>query len=76
MAAANATNVRGPEEKTTEYAVFALVPIFCIMGLLGILICNLLKKKGYRCTADKESGNEETATPQKESMYTPKHTHT
>ncbi|XP_031429564.1 tumor necrosis factor receptor superfamily member 19L isoform X2 [Clupea harengus] len=71
MAAANATNVRGPEEKTTEYAVFALVPIFCIMGLLGILICNLLKKKGYRCTADKEGGNEETATPQKESNACP-----
>ncbi|XP_076138120.1 tumor necrosis factor receptor superfamily member 19L isoform X1 [Alosa pseudoharengus] len=69
LAVANATNVRGgggPEEKSAEYAVFALVPIFCIMGLLGILICNLLKKKGYRCTADKEAGSEETATPQKE----------
>ncbi|KAL2096488.1 hypothetical protein ACEWY4_008636 [Coilia grayii] len=66
MAAPNATNVRSPEEKTTEYAVFALVPIFCIMGLLGILICNLLKKKGYRCSSEKEGGDEETPTPQKE----------
>ncbi|OXB53577.1 hypothetical protein ASZ78_000005 [Callipepla squamata] len=24
------------------------------MGLLGILVCNLLKKKGYHCTAHKE----------------------
>ncbi|KAJ8410784.1 hypothetical protein AAFF_G00187410 [Aldrovandia affinis] len=64
--AANATNVRGPEEKSTEYAVFALVPIFCVMGLLGILICNILKKKGYNCTADKEAGDQEAPTPQKE----------
>ncbi|TNN36604.1 Tumor necrosis factor receptor superfamily member 19L [Liparis tanakae] len=65
-AAVNGTAVRSAEEKTAEYAVFALVPIFCVMGLLGILICNILKKKGYRCSADKEAGEEETATPQKE----------
>lgn len=62
----NGTVVRTAEEKTAEYAVFALVPVFCIMGLLGILICNILKKKGYRCSTDKEGGDEETATPQKE----------
>lgn len=65
-APANGTVVRTAEEKTAEYAVFALVPVFCIMGLLGILICNILKKKGYRCSTDKEGGDEETATPQKE----------
>ena len=63
---ANGTAVRGAEEKTAEYAVFALVPVFCVMGLLGILICNILKKKGYRCTTEKEGGDQETATPQKE----------
>ena len=62
----NGTMVRSAEEKTAEYAVFALVPIFCVMGLLGILICNILKKKGYRCSADKEGGDEEAAAPQKE----------
>lgn len=62
----NGTVVRSAEEKTAEYAVFALVPVFCVMGLLGILICNILKKKGYRCSADKEGGDEETPTPQKE----------
>uniref|UniRef100_A0A8C7DK71 RELT TNF receptor n=1 Tax=Oncorhynchus kisutch TaxID=8019 RepID=A0A8C7DK71_ONCKI len=62
----NGTAVRSPEEKSTEYAVFVLVPIFCVMGLLGILICNILKKKGYHCTAEKEGGDEENATPQKE----------
>ncbi|TMS07527.1 Tumor necrosis factor receptor superfamily member 19L [Larimichthys crocea] len=64
----NGTVVRSAEEKTAEYAVFALVPVFCVMGLLGILICNILKKKGYRCSADKEGGDEETATPQKEAL--------
>ncbi|KAI7802653.1 tumor necrosis factor receptor superfamily member 19L precursor, partial [Triplophysa rosa] len=63
---ANSTAVHGPEEKSTEYAVFALVPIFCVMGLLGILICNLLKKKGFRCNAEKEGVDEESATPEKE----------
>lgn len=62
----NGTVVRSAEEKTAEYAVFALVPVFCVMGLLGILICNILKKKGYRCSADKEGGDEETPTPEKE----------
>ncbi|XP_034025294.1 tumor necrosis factor receptor superfamily member 19L [Thalassophryne amazonica] len=62
----NATVVRSAEDKMAEYAVFAVVPIFCVMGLLGILICNILKKKGYRCTPEKEGGDEETATPQKD----------
>ncbi|XP_004543906.3 tumor necrosis factor receptor superfamily member 19L isoform X1 [Maylandia zebra] len=68
---ANSTVVRSAEEKTAEYAVFALVPVFCVMGLLGILICNILKKKGYRCTGEKEGGDEETATPQKEGNTCP-----
>ncbi|XP_037534402.1 tumor necrosis factor receptor superfamily member 19L [Nematolebias whitei] len=68
---ANSTVVRSAEEKTAEYAVFALVPVFCIMGLMGILICNILKKKGYNCTAEKEGGDEESATPQKEGNSCP-----
>ncbi|KAF7662157.1 hypothetical protein LDENG_00243820 [Lucifuga dentata] len=67
----NGTVVLSVDEKTAEYAVFALVPIFCVMGLLGILICNILKKKGYNCTAEKEGGDEETATPQKEGNSCP-----
>eukprot|EP00076_Gallus_gallus_P016931 XP_015136486.1 tumor necrosis factor receptor superfamily member 19L isoform X2 [Gallus gallus] len=44
-----------PEEAATaQSAVLAIVPVFCAMGLLGILVCNLLKKKGYHCTAHKE----------------------
>lgn len=67
----NSTVPHSPEEKTTEYAVFALVPIFCVMGLLGIFICNLLKKKGFRCNADKDGMDEESATPQKEGNLCP-----
>lgn len=50
----NGTRAGSAEEKATQYAVIAIVPIFCLMGLLGILVCNLLKRKGYHCTAHKE----------------------
>ncbi|XP_077422868.1 tumor necrosis factor receptor superfamily member 19L [Vanacampus margaritifer] len=62
----NDTVMRSAEENTAEYAVFALVPIFCVMGLLGIGICNFLKKKGCRCNAEKEGVDAESATPQRE----------
>lgn len=41
-----------------EYIAFALVPVFFIMGLLGILICHVLQKKGYRCTTEAEQVEE------------------
>ncbi|XP_030055885.1 tumor necrosis factor receptor superfamily member 19L isoform X2 [Microcaecilia unicolor] len=49
------------EESHTDYAVLAIVPVFCMMGLLGILLCNLLKKKGYHCTSQKELDEEAAA---------------
>ncbi|XP_069487922.1 RELT-like protein 1 [Ambystoma mexicanum] len=42
-----------------EYVAFVLVPVFFFMGLLGFLICHILKKKGYRCTTEAESRKEE-----------------
>uniref|UniRef100_A0A7M4ECF9 RELT like 1 n=2 Tax=Crocodylus porosus TaxID=8502 RepID=A0A7M4ECF9_CROPO len=42
-----------------EYVAFAIVPVFFIMGLLGVLICHVLKKKGYRCTTEAEQEIEE-----------------
>lgn len=57
-AAPNGTRDGKREENATQYAVLAIVPVFCVMGLLGILFCNLLKKKGYHCTAHKESEEE------------------
>ncbi|TRZ02144.1 hypothetical protein DNTS_014239, partial [Danionella cerebrum] len=69
----NSTSLLSPDEKEkgTEYAVFALVPVFCVMGLLGILICNLLKKKGFRCNAEKDGVHDEAATPQKDGNSCP-----
>ncbi|CAH2225742.1 tumor necrosis factor receptor superfamily member 19L isoform X1 [Pelobates cultripes] len=52
------------EDSGTEYAVLAIVPVFCMMGLMGIFLCNLLKKKGYHCTSQKEL-DEEEASPEK-----------
>ncbi|XP_064144746.1 tumor necrosis factor receptor superfamily member 19L isoform X3 [Loxodonta africana] len=52
----NDTRAGSPEETAAQYAVIAIVPVFCLMGLLGILVCNLLKRKGYHCTAHKEVG--------------------
>ncbi|KAK3570297.1 hypothetical protein QTP86_017190 [Hemibagrus guttatus] len=71
MGKANSTAVHAADEKPTEYAVFALVPVFCVMGLLGILICNLLKKKGYKCAAEKENVEGEAGTLQKENNPCP-----
>ncbi|XP_074130836.1 RELT-like protein 1 isoform X1 [Sminthopsis crassicaudata] len=42
-----------------EYVAIVLVPVFFIMGLLGVFICHLLKKKGYRCTTEAEQEAEE-----------------
>ncbi|XP_074443889.1 RELT-like protein 1 isoform X1 [Larus michahellis] len=51
-----------------EYIAFALVPVFFIMGLLGILICHVLKKKGYRCTTEAEEVEEEEKVDEKIEM--------
>ncbi|XP_077637329.1 tumor necrosis factor receptor superfamily member 19L isoform X3 [Lonchura striata] len=42
------------EAAAAQAGVLTIVPVFCAMGLLGILVCNLLKKKGYHCTTSKE----------------------
>ncbi|XP_061619368.1 RELT-like protein 1 [Phyllopteryx taeniolatus] len=33
-----------------DYTAFVLVPVFFLLGLLGVVICHVLKRKGYRCT--------------------------
>ncbi|XP_069496217.1 tumor necrosis factor receptor superfamily member 19L isoform X2 [Ambystoma mexicanum] len=63
--AINGTQAGGLEESGTEYAVLAIVPVFCLMGLLGILLCNLLKKKGYHCTSQKQLDEESTLAAEK-----------
>ncbi|XP_070711110.1 RELT-like protein 1 isoform X2 [Pempheris klunzingeri] len=43
----------------TNYIAFVLVPVFFLLGLLGVVICHVLKSKGYRCTTDAHDGEEE-----------------
>ncbi|XP_072423400.1 RELT-like protein 1 isoform X1 [Chiloscyllium punctatum] len=48
-------NQTGPNNVHPEYIALGLVPVFFLTGLLGIFICHILTKKGYRCTTDRES---------------------
>ncbi|XP_078132287.1 RELT-like protein 1 [Sander vitreus] len=41
-----------------EYIAFVLVPVFFLLGLLGVVICHVLKRKGYRCTTEAHDGEE------------------
>ncbi|XP_015200353.1 RELT-like protein 1 [Lepisosteus oculatus] len=45
-------------QNNPEYVAFVLVPIFFLLGLFGVLICHVLKRKGYRCTTDSEEETE------------------
>lgn len=51
----------GAGDTKPEYIAFGLVPFFFLLGLLGVLICHILKRKGYRCTTQEpgEDGTEE-----------------
>ncbi|XP_069387180.1 RELT-like protein 2 isoform X1 [Paralichthys olivaceus] len=47
-------------ENPPPYMIFVVVFLFFLTGLLGFLICHLLKKKGYRCrTGDMDDEEEE-----------------
>lgn len=47
-------------EHPPPYMIFLVVFLFFLTGLLGFLICHLLKKKGYRCrTGDMDEDEEE-----------------
>ncbi|XP_077963262.1 RELT-like protein 1 [Gasterosteus aculeatus] len=49
-----------------DYTAFVLVPVFFLLGLLGVVICHVLKRKGYRCTTDhgEEEEEEEEKDPE------------
>lgn len=50
----------GAGEPPQSYIIFLVVLFFFMTGLLGFLICHLLKKKGYRCrTGDLEDEEED-----------------
>ncbi|XP_008319469.1 RELT-like protein 1 isoform X2 [Cynoglossus semilaevis] len=49
----------GVENKVNpEYTAFILVPVFFLLGLLGVVICHVLKRKGYRCTTEAQGDDE------------------
>lgn len=50
----------GVGDEPPPYMIFVVVFLFFLIGLLGFLVCNLLKKKGYRCrTGDMDFEEEE-----------------
>lgn len=49
-----------------DYTAFVLVPVFFLLGLLGVVICHVLKKKGYRCTTEAQDGEEEECVEEEE----------
>ncbi|XP_030595004.1 RELT-like protein 2 [Archocentrus centrarchus] len=49
----------GTGEHPPPYIIFLVVFLFFLTGLLGFLICHLLKKKGYHCRTDVEDEEEE-----------------
>ncbi|MFT7810370.1 RELT-like protein 1 [Arapaima gigas] len=63
-AAGNSTKT-AQESKNAENIAFVLVPTFFLLGLLGVLICHILKRKGYRCTTEAE-GEDEVLEKEKE----------
>ncbi|XP_059554687.1 RELT-like protein 2 isoform X1 [Myotis daubentonii] len=42
------------------YMLFLLVLVFFLMGLVGFMICHVLKKKGYRCRTSRASEPDDT----------------
>ncbi|XP_046904994.1 RELT-like protein 1 [Hypomesus transpacificus] len=42
------------EHSNPLYIAYVLVPVFFLLGLLGVLICHVLQRKGYRCTTEAE----------------------
>ncbi|XP_074068850.1 RELT-like protein 2 isoform X2 [Macrotis lagotis] len=49
----------GPEPQHGLYMLFLLVLVFFLMGLVGFMICHVLKKKGYRCRTSRASEPED-----------------
>ncbi|XP_067238715.1 RELT-like protein 2 [Chanodichthys erythropterus] len=48
------TPIVGDPDPPPTYIIFLLVFFFFITGLLGFLICHLLKTKGYRCQLEED----------------------
>ncbi|XP_017281700.1 RELT-like protein 1 [Kryptolebias marmoratus] len=53
------TNAGKTEGGHWDYVAFVLVPTFFLLGLIGVVICHVLKRKGYRCTTAQDNKEEE-----------------
>ncbi|XP_075942929.1 RELT-like protein 2 isoform X3 [Anarhichas minor] len=49
----------GVVDNPSPYIIFVVVFLFFLTGLLGFLVCHLLKKKGYRCRTGEMNDEEE-----------------
>ncbi|TKS92891.1 RELT-like protein 1 [Collichthys lucidus] len=61
---ANTTLTQDPDPGKADASgganmAFILVPVFFLLGLLGVVICHVLKRKGYRCTTEAQEDGEE-----------------
>ncbi|KAM9827535.1 RELT-like protein 1 [Neosynchiropus ocellatus] len=54
----------GSAKGSGDLTAFVVLPIFFLLGLLGVLICYILKRKGYRCTTDADDEEEVQNDPQ------------
>ncbi|XP_037539558.1 RELT-like protein 1 [Nematolebias whitei] len=52
-------NQEGAGKPNWDYIAFVLVPAFFLLGLIGVVICHVLKKRGYRCTTAQDGEEEE-----------------
>uniref|UniRef100_A0A3Q2DTC0 RELT like 1 n=1 Tax=Cyprinodon variegatus TaxID=28743 RepID=A0A3Q2DTC0_CYPVA len=43
----------------TQFLAFALVLAFFLLGLAGVVICHVLKRRGYRCTTAQEDDDDD-----------------
>lgn len=51
------TSNDGGTNSSHDFTAFALVPTFFLLGLIGVVICHVLKRKGYRCTTEAEDSD-------------------
>ncbi|XP_077157776.1 RELT-like protein 1 [Paroedura picta] len=61
LASRNQESTSAPDSNNTghpEFIAYGLIPACFLMGLLGVFICHILKKKGYRCTTEAEQEEE------------------
>ncbi|KAF3697890.1 RELT-like protein 1 Precursor [Channa argus] len=52
------TGEGGGGKASTDSTVLAVVPVFVLLGLIGVVICHVLNKKGYRCTTETQGPDE------------------